>query len=249
MGTLHYALNHTRKEAFYLDKTFTSTLLMKSSGKKLPETYEEVYAYVWSEMDPDENFVSRDWATPEEAERIAKRLFAFGVEDAISDSYDELINEHYGNYVIVDSIYENDTDIGQLMDMHLRYDMKQDGHPLTMVVQTMHGYERRNVEYIREIPHRDYGRPGIYRTHIPVMMLGEEMYEMEGVRVPYIGMSAEYLHDEYEAMKLATAECTEKFIESRGTRKPTKLEFGLIARQRMLVVAVLNGKDSDAKDS
>ena len=245
MGVLHYALNHTRKEAFILDKTISN---YGFEPDKLPDTYEEMYAYVWSEMDPTTNFVDAEWGTPENAERIAKLLWAFGVEDGVSDSND-IIEDQYHDYKFTGSVYENDDQIGELMYMYNRHDMKQDGHPLTMVVQTINGYERRNVDYIREIPHRDYGRPGIYRTHIPVMMIGEEMYEMEGVKVPYIGMTAENLHAEYEAMKLATAECTEKFIESRGTRKPTKLEFGLIARQRTLVVAVLNGKDSDAKDS
>lgn len=186
MGVLHYALNHTRKEAFILDKTISN---YGFAPDKRPKTYEEMYAYVWSEMDPETNFVDAEWGTPENAERIAKMLWEFGVEDGVSDSND-IIEEQYHDYKYVGSIYENDTQIGELMCMRPRYDTKQPGEPMTMVVNTENGYERRNVEYKRVEMDYSYRPPLRITTCIPTMAPNEQMFEgasvVCGMRIPMI---------------------------------------------------------------
>lgn len=173
MGVLHYALNHTRKEAFILGKPISNYGFAKD---KLPKTYEEMYAYVWAEIDPEHNHVDPEYGTPAEAERIAKMLWTFGVEDGSSDASDEMA-ELYHDYKFTGSIYENDDEIGQLAYMYNRHDDKQPGSPLTMVVNTANGYERRNVDYVREEIDNSYERPMRIRTYIPVMANDEQMFE------------------------------------------------------------------------
>lgn len=175
MSVLHYALNHTRKEVYALGKT------IYFNEDRLPRTYEEMHDHVWAEINPEENFVCRDWATPERAEKIAKELWKFGVEGYVSDTQDELIEEKYANYVYTGSIYENDSDIGTLMRMGINH---EDG---TMIVQTENGYERRRIASIEvvSVGTRHFGGQ---KRIMPELHEREEIYSHISSLIPFVRM-------------------------------------------------------------
>lgn len=174
MGVLHYALNHTKKQVFALGKTIYIDV------DKLPKTYDEMYALVWDELNPAENFVDPAWGTVERAQKIAQDMWAFGVEGYVSDTQDELIQDVYANYKVTGSIYENDGQIGQLFYMHV------DMHNGTMVVETENGYERRKIDHINMSPVYSDQRRNVPNHPVPVMYEREEIRSIVGSSIPFI---------------------------------------------------------------
>ena len=186
MSTLHYALNHTRKVTYDLGKVFSFY-----DKENLPKTPDEMYAHIWSQMDPADNFVDKEWGTPENAKAIAVALWDFGVEDSCTSYDDELIQEKYADYVIVGSVHTNDPCIGELMDMDANYDAG------TMAVQTHEGYKRRKISYIKKSLELD----GYYSS-----LLIPELFDNERVdyaacgRIPVITLVQKTPMDELEEL-------------------------------------------------
>lgn len=116
MGTHYVALNHDRKEGFATGKCISFCGLNEENYENftvVPKSEQEMIDYVWSEIDPEHNFTKN--YTYADAQNYGARLWKFGVQECITtdDVYDD---DKYKEYTYVDSIYDNDTDIGTKLD-------------------------------------------------------------------------------------------------------------------------------------
>lgn len=222
MGVLHYALNHTRKEVYSLGKS------IYFHEDRLPQTFEEMHNHVWAEINPEENFVDKEWGTPERAEKIAKELWAFCVEGYVSDVQDDLIEERYGDYKIVGSIHEGDDDIGKLMFMYVSHDRT------TMIVQTERGYERRKIASIQvEQGDSRRGSPS-YSRYIPVLHEREEIYSHVHSEIPFVRMRPFDPMAELDDLHLECCRIAEQY-ENRPDACMSYAEQIKVARYRELL--------------
>ncbi len=119
MGVLYVAVNHDKKALFCLGKLLYFTKCDPETFEDTdvrPETEEEMIAYVWSEIDPAHNY-TKDF-THDDAVRMGKDLFAFGIQEVIctDDMYDD--EEKYGEYIYTHSLWENDKEIGRRADQY-----------------------------------------------------------------------------------------------------------------------------------
>lgn len=107
MGTRYYALNHDRQEAFAV-----GTMPFQDYGEhtdyklvaERPQTLDEMRAYLVSE-----EFL------PTRIEDMTARLHLFGIQDVLDTCADE-IEDVYGEYTLVDSVYQNDDVVGKKLN-------------------------------------------------------------------------------------------------------------------------------------
>lgn len=141
MGILYVALNHDRKEGFAVGKCISFCGYNEETYESftvVPKTEQEMIEYVWSEIDPERNFTKN--YTYADAQAMGTRLWKFGVHECMStdDLYDA--DDKYKEYVYVDSIYDNDSDVGQpLLYSDDDYQPNTDGPPIVGKLGIMQG--------------------------------------------------------------------------------------------------------------
>jgi hypothetical protein len=205
MGTLNYALNHTRKEAFALGK------LLYFREDDMPKTFHAFHAEVWSQIDPEHNHVDKDYGTPELAMQLAVALWEFGVEGTVSDTQDELIQDKYFDYVIRGSVYTPDADIGDFMFMGIDHEKG------TMVVNTATGLQRRRIKEIELHPYdfnSRYQMPS--RVYVPEMAENERLMHTTGNQVPFIQTVQKSKIDELEELHDLAMEISTRLTRGEG---------------------------------
>lgn len=118
MGVYFVAVNHDRKEGFAVGKCLGFSgcdPVTFAYFKVTPTTEQEMIDYIWSELDPARNY-TKDFVY-EDAVDLGTRLWKFGVQEVLStdEAYDD---EKYDDYVMVDSYYDNDSDVGRTLNHH-----------------------------------------------------------------------------------------------------------------------------------
>lgn len=97
MGVIHYAVNHSKKQAYVLGKN------IYFDEDNIPQT-------VPAMVDHIRNVLDSPSMPTEYIQNIAKALLAMGIDEEFGDSGEG--KEFYCDYVIIGSRYDNDKDVG-----------------------------------------------------------------------------------------------------------------------------------------